>query len=224
MITAFAKAFAQLGDGAIVRVLLLSTAAALIVYALLIAGAFWTLSAVNIGSVPWMDVAADWGAGLLAIVIATLLFPGLLSAVMGLMLEDVAAAVERRHYPHLEPASPARWHDAAIAGLRLGLFTVAVNIVLLPLYLIFIFIPPLSFALYYAVNGRLLGQEYFEVVALRRMDSASAGELRAQNRGPVWLAGAITAGLLTVPVLNLAAPVIGTAAMVHVFQKLTRPL
>ena len=39
--------------------------------------------------------------------IATLLFPGILSAVMGLWLEDVAAAVEARHYPGLPAARPA---------------------------------------------------------------------------------------------------------------------
>lgn len=222
MISAFIKAFGQLTDGPIVRVLGLSIITAVVIYATLIAGAFWGLGQVNIGDVPWMDTAADWGGGVLAVVIATLLFPGILSAIVGLFLEDVAAAVERRHYPDLPPATPAAWYDATIAALRLAGLTIGLNLLLLPIYLLLIFIPPLSFALYYAVNGRLLGREYFEIVALRRMNSAAAATLRHRNSGPIWRTGATTAGLLTVPFLNLVAPVIGTAAMVHVIQKLTR--
>jgi uncharacterized protein involved in cysteine biosynthesis len=222
MISAFSKAFAQLADRRIVRVLALSVIVAVAVYALLIAGSFWALSAIKIAQLPWLDTAADWGAGFMAVVIATLLFPGILSAVIGLFLETVAAAVERQHYPNIPPAQPAAWHDSVVAALRLGSLTAVLNLLLLPLYLLFIFIPPLSFALFYAVNGKLLGREYFEIVALRRMDSATAARLRQRCSGTIWRAGAITAGLLTVPGLNLATPVIGTAAMVHVFQKLTR--
>jgi CysZ protein len=222
MIGAFSKAFAQLADGGVLRVLFLSIAAAIVIYSLLIAGVFWTLGQFDITALPWLDTAADWGAGLAAVVIATLLFPGILSAVVGLFLESVAAAVERRHYSDLPKAQPAHWRDSALAALRLGGLTAVLNLLLLPLYLLFIFIPPLSFALYYAVNGKLLGREYFEIVALRRMNAAAVADLRRRNKGVIWRAGAITAGLLTVPILNLAAPVIGTAAMVHVFQKLTR--
>ncbi len=103
----------------------------------------------------------------------------------------------------------------------LAVLTIALNLLLLPLYLLFIFFPPLSFALYYAVNGKLLGREYFEIVALRHMGGAAATDMRQRNSGKIWRTGAITAGLLTIPGLNLIAPIIGTAAMVHVFQKLT---
>jgi CysZ protein len=76
---------------------------------------------------------------------------------------------------------------------------------------------------YYAVNGRLLGREYFESVALRRMTKTDARALAADRPGTLWGTGTITAFLLTIPLLNMAAPVIGAAAMVHIFQKLTRP-
>jgi len=45
-------------------------------------------------------------------------------------------------------------------------------------------------------------------------------ELQRANGARVFLAGGLTAFLLTVPVVNLVAPIIGTAAMVHVFEKL----
>lgn len=224
MIGAYTKAFAQLTDGRVLKVIIISSVLAILVYALLIAGSLWAVGQVNFSSIPWLDTAADWGAGFLAVVIATLMFPGILSGVAGIFLDAVADAVERRHYPDLPVATPAPWYDAAFAALRLGGLTIALNLLLLPLYLLFIFFPPLSFALYYAVNGKLLGREYFEIVALRHMDGAAATDMRQRNSGKIWRTGAITAGLLTIPGLNLIAPIIGTAAMVHVFQKLTHRL
>jgi uncharacterized protein involved in cysteine biosynthesis len=46
--------------------------------------------------------------------------------------------------------------------------------------------------------------------------------LRRTHRLTVLAAGVIIAGLFTLPVVNLAAPVIGTAAMVHVFHGLAQ--
>jgi uncharacterized protein involved in cysteine biosynthesis len=56
---------------------------------------------------------------------------------------------------------------------------------------------------------------------MRRMDKPAARAFAHSHRRTLWIAGAITAFLLTVPFLNMIAPVIGAAAMVHVFQKLT---
>jgi CysZ protein len=58
-------------------------------------------------------------------------------------------------------------------------------------------------------------------VALRRMDAATVTALRTREAWTVWTAGAIATALLSVPVLNLVAPVVGMAAMVHIFHKLT---
>ena len=42
--------------------------------------------------------------------------------------------------------------------------------------------------------------------------------MRKTNGFRVFVAGAFLAFLLTIPVVNLLAPVVGTAAMVHLFQ------
>ncbi len=68
---------------------------------------------------------------------------------------------------------------------------------------------------YYGLNGYLLSREYFEVMALRRVSETEARAMRRQYRGRIWLAGAATTFMLTIPVLNMIAPVIGTAATVH---------
>jgi CysZ protein len=84
---------------------------------------------------------------------------------------------------------------------------------------ILVFLPfPLFFPfVFYAVNGYLLGREYFELVALRRADIAEVRALRDVYRGRLFVAGVIIAVLLTVPLVNLLAPIVGTAAMVHLF-------
>ena len=71
-----------------------------------------------------------------------------------------------------------------------------------------------------AVNGYLLGREYFELMASRRLDPAKADAMRRRYGGQVWLAGIVITGLLSIPVLNWFLPVIGAASMLHLFEKL----
>ncbi|HIC29274.1 MAG TPA: hypothetical protein EYO85_07535 [Rhodospirillales bacterium] len=93
-----------------------------------------------------------------------------------------------------------------------------VLIVLNLFLLVFLLIPPLFPFVFYTVNGYLLGREYFELVALRRIGPEEARRLRKAHRGKLFLTGVIMALLLTLPVVNLLAPVVITAAMVHLFE------
>jgi uncharacterized protein involved in cysteine biosynthesis len=76
--------------------------------------------------------------------------------------------------------------------------------------------------IYLALNGYLLGREYFELVAGRRLPWSKVVGLRRRVRGRLWLAGVAIALLLTVPVFNLVAPVVAIAFMVHLFEGLRR--
>ena len=221
MFSAFSKAFAQLSDPRLLRVILWGVLAALILYGGLIGAVAWLLTQPWVKDLPLVGTIVAWSAGFAAVVIATLLFPGLVSALVGLWLEEVAAAVEARHYPHLAAPRRVPVGEVVSASLRLAALTVSINLILLPLYLVLFFVPPLNLVVYYTVNGRLLGREYFETVALCRVDLAAARNLRQENAGTVWFAGVLAAVLLTVPLLNMVAPVVGAAAMVHLFQKLT---
>jgi uncharacterized protein involved in cysteine biosynthesis len=223
MFSAFFKAFGQLTDPPLMRIVLRAVAAAAVIYAVLIAAIAGALAQPFVRALPLFGEVAAFGAGLGAVLIATLLFPGVVTALVGIFLEDVAAAVEARHYPDLPPPRAIPLREALGTSLQLAAVTVGLNILLLPLYLVLLFVPPLNLVVYYAINGRLLGREYFESVALRRMTKTDARALATHRTGTLWGTGAITAFLLTIPLLNMAAPVIGAAAMVHLFQKLTRP-
>ena len=81
-----------------------------------------------------------------------------------------------------------------------------------------IFIPPVNIFVFYALNGYLMGREYFELVAQRRMDPIRVQYLRKSFSGRVFLAGVVIAVITTIPIINLVAPVIGAAAMAYLFE------
>jgi uncharacterized protein involved in cysteine biosynthesis len=94
--------------------------------------------------------------------------------------------------------------------------TLALNL----LVLLFLIVPPVFPFVFYGVNGYLLSREYFEVVAARRMPAPAVRELRKKHMRRLFLSGLVVAFLLTVPIVNLLAPIVGTAAMVHIFHRL----
>ncbi len=91
------------------------------------------------------------------------------------------------------------------------------NLVALVLYF---FVGPFGPLLFWAVNGYLLGREYFETVATRRIGRQGAVALRRANAGTVWLAGALMAAPLSLPLVNLFVPVLGVATFTHIFHRL----
>lgn len=222
LFSAFSKAIAQLPDPALRNVLLRAMAGAAGIYVLLCAILWIAFARISLSEIAWLDTAIDVLGAFAVFVVAILLFPATASALVGLFLEEVAAAVEREHYAGLPPARTQGLAESTLAGIRFGLVALALNIAALPLYLVLLLVPPLNVFVFFGVNGYLLGREYFELAAARRLPLEEARALRRRHRGTVILAGGLTALLLTVPVVNLAAPIIGTAAMVHILEALRR--
>ena len=77
MFSAFSKAFAQLSDPRLLRVILWGVLAALILYGGLIGAVAWLLTQPWVKDLPLVGTIVAWSAGFAAVVIATLLFPGL---------------------------------------------------------------------------------------------------------------------------------------------------
>ncbi|MDJ0946191.1 MAG: EI24 domain-containing protein [Kiloniellales bacterium] len=233
MFSQLAKAFGQLGDPRIRGLVLVAILAALAVLAalsfvasyLLMWGGDLLSEWIFAGEGDsWLRGLAEWlvdAASVAAVVFASfLLFPAAIGLVLSLFLERVAAAVEARHYPALPPARDQPLGEAVWSALVFAAVTIAVNLLALPFYLLLLFLPPFNLLLFYMVNGYLLGREYFEVVALRRLDAAAAKRLRRASRVRVFLAGVVVALLLTIPIVNIVTPVVATAFMVHVFHRL----
>lgn len=214
MITAFSRGLAQLSDPRIRRVVWFAIAAACIAFALLWGAVVTVLGATSVFSIFWLEWVVDLLGGLTTLLLTWFLFPAVISVVIGLFLEDIAAAVEARHYPDLPPTAQQSVLPMVWVALRYLGMLVALNLVLL----VFLLLGPLFPFVFYSVNGYLLGREYFELVAMRRLGPAQARRLRLAHRGELFLAGVVMAFLLTLPVVNLLAPVVVTAAMVHLFE------
>ncbi|UUX52149.1 EI24 domain-containing protein [Nisaea acidiphila] len=165
----------------------------------------------------WLDELAAWVASLIVVILGLVFFPGASNAISSLFLDSVSGAVEAKHYPTLGPARPQPLSEAILEGLRFLAITVAVNILLLPVYLL---VPGLNIVIFYGANGYLLGREFFEMVAMRRMEPAEAKALRKRKSGAVFISGVLIAAIMTIPILNLAGPVIATAFMLHRFEYL----
>lgn len=214
MLSAFAKAVADIADPSLRRILWRSLGLTLLLYAALYAACWWLLASTRLAETVWVEWLLDVFGGLAVFAATLLLFPAAVTVVVGFFLEKVAAVVERRHYPDLPPARGAPLSETVGGAARFAAVAVALNLLALPLY----FLP----GTYYVVNGYLLGREYFELAASRRLPAPEMRALRREELGRLWLAGAGITVLLSVPVLNLAAPIIATAFMIHVFEALRR--
>ncbi len=214
MLSALFKGISQLNDRRTQRILWISIVAAFLAFAVLwgLVGAL--LGATSFFASGWLEWAVGLLGGLATLVFTWFLFPAVVSAVIGFFLDDIAAAVEARHFPDLAPAAGLPLMSVMVTVVGYLGVLVGLNLVLL----VFLLFPPLFPFVFYAVNGYLLGREYFELVALRRVGPDEARRLRKMHRGKLFLTGVAMTLLLTMPVVNLLAPVVITAAMVHLFE------
>jgi CysZ protein len=219
MIFALRRAVAALLMPELRRIVWLSLGAAVASYVVLwIAVAVVLDRAVRFSWRP-LDWLIDLLGALAVLVLSWLLFPAVVTMVMGFFLDRVASVVEGHDYPGRSPPRRASLSETAIATLRLMSFTIILNLLALPVYVL---APGINFFVFLGLNGYLFGREYFEVVALRRFDLTAVRALRARFAGRVVLGGVIIAGLFAVPLVNLVVPIIATAFMVHLFEGLRR--
>lgn len=222
----FMRAVGQVSDPRFLGVLLRALALTVALLAAFAVGAVWlvgflpaTLELPLIGEVG-TPVGALRAMTLAAVVVlsAFLMFP-VAAVFVSLFVDAIADAVEARHYPDLAEPRRRGLLEEIRAGLWFALVVLLVNAVALVLYL-----PAGPFApvLFWAVNGYLLGREYFELVAARRLGTQGVTKLRRRHRLAVWLAGTLMALPLSLPVVNLIVPLLGVATFTHMVHRLWR--
>ena len=211
MFSAFSKTLGQMDDPAIRGVIGKTLGLAILGYIVFVVLVYLLVGWLS-GLSGWLEGLAQFGSVFAAIVIAWFIFPAAAAAIAGIFADAVIDAVEAKHYPDLPPARPVPVLAAVADGLKLAAIALVVNVVALPLLVI----PPIYVLFTWIVNGWLLGREYFEMVAFRRMDRAAAHELRRRHNRTFTIAGVMIAVCLTIPFVNLVAPVLGAAFMVHV--------
>lgn len=224
----FLRALRQIADPRFRRVVLLGVLLALAllvgVYALLLLFVQWvdpgSIDLFLVGRFEGLGTLLSLGSFFLILFLSIFMMIPTAAAFSALFLEDVADAVEDRFYPGLPPVTPRGFAASAIDVVNFtGLFIAVNAVVLMALAL-----GPLYLPIYWAANGWLLGREYFNLVALRRLTSVEAGILRKSHRGQIWLAGTLMAVPLSIPILNLVIPVLGVASFTHMVHRLEYPV
>ena len=135
-----------------------------------------------IGDQSWLGALINIGGVLFTIALSIWLMVPVTSAIIALFLDEVAQAVEARHYPHLPKQTATKLQDQILVGIRfLGILLLA-NIGALILSMI---VPLLAPFVFWATNGYLMGREYFQMAAMRRMPRAQAQELFQRHQGSI---------------------------------------
>ena len=208
MIRAFELAVRQLGDPRLRVIIWQSLLLSLVLQIAIGVLAWWLLQSFATFQWGWLNETIRWLGGGAVTVLALMLFPASFGIVISIFLEKIADIVESEHYPQLGKARGIPVWTGIQSGIVFLLTLVALNLVLLPFYLVALFIAGLGAVLFYGANGWLT-----EVKARRKA-----------NLGVLWLTGIVLVFLGTVPILNLIVPVLGVAAMVHIAQSLKPPL
>lgn len=211
--SSYFKGFAQLSDPKTRAVIWTSIGWSVAILVGLFIALVVILKITTFVTIGFLDFLLDTITLLGAPVLTWLLFPAVVTAVGSLMLDRVVDGVEARHYPDL-PLAPGQALSESIGpALRFLGVTVGLNLLCLPLLL-----TPLFPFVYYALNGYLISREYFELVAFRRLSAADTHAMRQRWKMTLFTAGVGFAFMLTIPILNVIAPVIATAATVHLFE------
>ena len=222
MFGALASSFAQLGDRPVLAVLAKSLAVTLALFAGLGVGVWWAIDAM-VKARTWHGSLASAAAFVVTALAMWLLFRSVAVAVVGLFADAIVAAVERRHYP----AAQASVRDVPLArSLRMGLDSaarsVAVNVLLLPVYLLLLATGVGSAAVFLAANARLLGRDLGDMVAVRHLPSDRLAEWRRATATRRFLLGLAATGLFLVPFVNILAPVLGASMATHMYHRSRR--
>ena len=159
-------------------------------------------------------IAFALGIGLLAG--AILLMPAVTAVVASLFADEIAEIVERTHYPADRPGRALPLIRATIEGAKIALLAVAIYLLAAP----FLLFAGIGVVLFFLATAWVQGRQYFELAAMRFHSVAEAKALRRIHQTTVFIGGLFIAGFVSIPILNLATPLFGTALMVHVYKRL----
>ena len=187
----------------------------LVLSVLLIVAAYQALGFAPSTGWGWLDEVIRVLGGILTGVGLAFFFPVIMTTLQSLFLDEAAAKVAKRDYPGDPPGRDIGFAEGLASGLRFLVVAVVLNILALPLQLVGLLLPIVNILVFLVLNGYLVGREYFEQVAMRHASAAEAARLRRSNRMLAFSAGLLGTALMVVPIVNLVAPLVTVAAMLH---------
>lgn len=177
-------------------------------------GALGSLAHTPIWLLGWL-LAIALGLGLFAG--AIFLMPAVTALTASVFVDQIADKVEAEYYADDPPGTALPLARAAWEGVKTALFALAIYLCAMP----FLLFAGLGAVIFFFATAYVLGREYFELVAMRYRPVQQAKAFRRFHRASVFFGGLFIAGFVTIPILNLATPLFGTAFMVHLYKRLT---
>ncbi len=190
----------------IITVIFLISLAASVSYGATLAADQWS-DLRYAGYIPWV---ASFGG----IVLAWILFPGILPLIVSFFDEAIIRNIEDHEYPHAAPAIKIPFLQEFFHDLKFALKAILLNILVLPLY----FVPMLNIFVFFSLNGYLLGSEFYFTVARRHLPYTEAKRAKRNNSFLIFIGGVLLVFLSTIPIINLFAPFWGIALMTHLYH------
>lgn len=194
-------------------------AATFVAFALLIG---WlipdTITLPFLGEVVSMGAIISVGAIIAIFLLSAFMMFPVAALVIGFFVEDIAEAVEAKHYPDLPPARKIPFTKVLLDATKFMGILILANVLALIIYFASTLLAPVIF---WVVNGFLLGREYFQLVAARRIGMEAANKLRKKHFMEIWLTGILMAIPLSIPIINLVVPLLGVAVFTHQFHRIS---
>ena len=168
-----------------------------------------------IGTITFNGSLIGWGAFWIILGLSVFLMVPVASAMSAFFVDDVARAVEERHYPNTRAQYRSKLSEEVRESLGFLGTMLAANLIALIFYVLFTVFAPIIF---WSLNGYLIGREYFYMAAKRHLGRDNALSAFRDHRFRVWMCGVILVLPMSVPLLNLLVPVLAAASFTHLFQ------
>ena len=168
-----------------------------------------------IGTITFSGSLIGWGAFWIILGLSVFLMVPVASAMSAFFVDDVARAVEERHYPNTQAQYRSKLSEEVRESLGFLGTMLAANLIALIFYALFTVFAPIIF---WYLNGYLIGREYFYMAAKRHLGRDNALSALRDHRFRVWMCGVILVLPMSVPLLNLVVPVLAAASFTHLFQ------
>lgn len=165
----------------------------------------------------WLGITAIIVFSLGLAVLMALLVAPITAMIGGLFMDDAAAIIERDDFPNDIAGVEMPFMRALAISLKFLGLSILGNLLALMLF----FVPGVNFFAFYAINGYLLGREYFEFAACRFRSEKAAHEFYRQNAWTVFGGGLCIALFVSIPILNLLTPLFAAAMMTYLHKSLS---
>ncbi|MCU9839247.1 EI24 domain-containing protein [Ruegeria sp. WL0004] len=226
ILNSFLLALGQIGDTRFRKVLMLGVGLTFALLVAVYAGFLWLINALVgpevtlpvLGEVTWVGGLLNVSSLIFMMVLSVFLMVPVASAITSMFLDEVAQAVEDKHYPGLPPVAKVPFGDALKDTVNFLGVLITANLLA---FILYAFLAPFALFIFWGLNGFLLGREYFTLAAMRRVGRDGARKLRSQHMLTIWAAGILMAVPLSVPLVNLLIPILGAATFTHIFHAVT---